>query len=96
MFFLGALYLQRVLRYDAVEVGLAFLPVALGIAALSLRSAAWLMMRFGSRQTLIAGLTLMAAGLLLFRGAPINADYLRDLLPVMVLLGVGAGLPSRH
>ena len=92
MFFLGALYLQRVLRYDAVEVGLAFLPVALGIAALSLRTAAWLMMRFGSRQTLIAGLTLMAAGLLLFRGAPTNADYLSDLLPVMVLLGVGAGL----
>ena len=49
MFFLGALYLQRVLRYDAVEVGLAFLPVALGIAALSLRFAAQLMMRFGSR-----------------------------------------------
>ncbi len=92
MFFLGALYLQRVLRYDAVEVGLAFLPVALGIAALSLRFAAWLMMRFGSRQTLIAGLILMAAGLVLFRGAPIDADYLTDLLPVMVLLGVGAGL----
>ncbi len=92
MFFLGALYLQRVLRYDAVEVGLAFLPVALGIAALSLQLAARLMMRFGSRQTLIAGLTLMAAGLLLFRGAPVNANYLSDLLPVMVLLGVGAGL----
>jgi EmrB/QacA subfamily drug resistance transporter len=92
MFFLGALYLQRVLRYDAVEVGLAFLPVALGIAALSLRFAAQLMMRFGSRPTLIAGLSLMAAGLVLFRGAPVNASYVSDLLPVMVLLGVGAGL----
>ena len=92
MFFLGALYLQRVLRYDAVEVGLAFLPVALGIAALSLRFAAQLMMRFGSRPTLIAGLVLVAAGLIVFRGAPVNASYVTDLLPAMLLLGVGAGL----
>ena len=61
MFFLGALYLQRVLRYDAIEVGLAFLPVALGIAALSLRFAAQLMTRFGAKPTLIAGLALVAA-----------------------------------
>ena len=92
MFFLGALYLQRVLRYDAVEVGLAFLPVALGIAALSLRAAARLMMRFGAKPTLIAGLALVAAGLIVFRRAPVNAGYVGDLLPAMVLLGVGAGL----
>jgi EmrB/QacA subfamily drug resistance transporter len=92
MFFLGALYLQRVLRYDAIEVGLAFLPVAVGIAALSLRLAAGLMMRFGSKPTLIAGLVLVAAGLVVFRRAPVNASYVVDLLPVMVLLGAGAGL----
>ena len=92
MFFLGALYLQRVLGYDAVEVGLAFLPVALGIAALSLRLAARLMMRFGAKTTLMAGLVLVAVALVLFRRSPVNADYLRDLLPVMVLMGVGAGL----
>ena len=92
MFFLGALYLQRVLRYDAIEVGLAFLPVALGIAALSLRLAAQLMMRFGAKPTLIGGLALVAAGLLVFRGAPANAAYVTDLLPAMLLLGVGAGL----
>jgi EmrB/QacA subfamily drug resistance transporter len=92
MFFLGALYLQRVLRYDAVEVGLAFLPVAVGIAALSLRLTARLMMRFGAKATLLAGLVLVAAGLVVFRRAPVNADYLTDLLPVMILLGVGAGL----
>jgi EmrB/QacA subfamily drug resistance transporter len=92
MFFLGALYLQRVLRYDAIEVGLAFLPVAVGIAALSLRLAARLMMRFGSKPTLIGGLILVAAGLVVFRRAPVNAGYAADLLPVMVLLGVGAGL----
>ena len=92
MFFLGALYLQRVLRYDAIEVGLAFLPVAVGIAALSLRLAAQLMMRFGAKPTLIGGLILVAAGLIVFRRAPVDAAYVTDLLPVMLLLGVGAGL----
>jgi fucose permease len=92
MFFLGALYLQRVLRYDAVEVGLAFLPVAIGIAALSLRVTAQFMMRFGAKPTLLVGLVLVAAGLVVFRSAPVNADYMTDILPVMVLLGVGAGL----
>jgi EmrB/QacA subfamily drug resistance transporter len=92
MFFLGALYLQRVLRYDAIEVGLAFLPVALGIAAMSLQVTARLMMRFGAKPTLIAGLALVAAGLVVFRGAPVNAGYVENLLPVMLLLGVGAGL----
>jgi len=92
VFFLGALYLQRVLRYDAIEVGLAFLPVAVGIAAMSLRLTAKLMMRFGAKATLIGGLALVAAGLIVFRGAPVNAGYAGDLLPGMVLLGVGAGL----
>jgi EmrB/QacA subfamily drug resistance transporter len=92
MFFLGALYMQRVLHYDALEVGLAFLPVALGIAAMSLGFAARLITRFGGRATLIPGLILVAAGLLWFRRAPVSADYLGDLLPAMVLIGIGAGL----
>ena len=92
MFFLGALYLQRVLHYDAIQVGLAFLPVALLIAVLSLGFAARLITRLGGRATLLAGLVLVAAGLILFRGAPVNATYLVNLLPAMVLLGTGAGL----
>jgi EmrB/QacA subfamily drug resistance transporter len=92
MFFLGALYLQRVLHYDAIEVGLAFLPVALGIAAMSLQVTARLMMRYGAKPTLMVGLALVAAGLVVFRGAPVNAAYVQNLLPVMLLLGVGAGL----
>jgi EmrB/QacA subfamily drug resistance transporter len=92
MFFLGALYLQRVLGYGALQVGLAFLPVALGIGTLSLGASARLMTRFGARATLVPGLALVAAGLALFQRAPIGADYATDLLPVMVLLGVGAGL----
>jgi EmrB/QacA subfamily drug resistance transporter len=92
MFFLGALYLQRVLGYDAIEVGLAFLPLTLIIGTLSLGFSARLNMRFGPRATLIPGLSLIAAGLALFSRVPVNADYLVDVLPVMILLGTGAGL----
>jgi EmrB/QacA subfamily drug resistance transporter len=92
MFFLGALQMQRVLGYDAIEVGLAFLPVALGIAVLSLGFAARLIMRFGAKPTLVAGAALAAASLILYRGVPVHAHYVSDLLPSMVLLGVGAGL----
>jgi EmrB/QacA subfamily drug resistance transporter len=92
MFFLGALYMQRLLHYDAVQVGLAFLPVALGIAAMSLGVSARLINRFGGRATLLPGLVLLAAGLALFSGAPVHARYVTDLLPAMVLLGIGAGL----
>ena len=92
MFFLGALYMQRVLHYDAIQVGLAFLPVALGIAAMSLGLAARLIMRFGAKATLLPGLVLVAIGLVLFRNAPIHAHYLADLLPTMILFGVGAGV----
>jgi EmrB/QacA subfamily drug resistance transporter len=92
MFFLGALYMQRVLHYDAIQVGLAFLPVALGIAVLSLGFSARLMTRFGARQTLLPGLILVALGLALFSRAPVNASYAVDLLPAMIVMGVGAGL----
>jgi EmrB/QacA subfamily drug resistance transporter len=92
MFFLGALYLQRVLGYSPLQVGLAFLPVALGIGLLSLGFSARLITRFGAPSTLLAGLALIALGLALFQGAPIQSDYLRDLLPMMLVLGVGAGL----
>jgi EmrB/QacA subfamily drug resistance transporter len=92
MFFLGAIYLQRVLGYDSLEVGLAFLPVATLIGILSLGFSARLNLRFGPRATLLPGLTLILAGLLYFSRSPVDADYLTDVLPAMVLLGLGAGL----
>ncbi len=92
VFFLGALYLQQVLGYDPLQVGLAFLPVALGIAGMSLGASAALIQRFGARVTMVPGLVLMAAGLLLFRGASQHAAYLSDLLPALLPLGIGAGL----
>ena len=92
MFFLGALYLQRVLGYGALEVGLAFLPVALLIGLLSLGFSARLTMRFGARAILLPGLALVVAGLALFARAPVDATYVTDVLPSMLLLGTGAGL----
>jgi MFS family permease len=92
MFFLGALYLQRVLGFDALEVGLAFLPVSLGIGVLSLGFSERLIMRYGPRATLLPGLVLIIAGLILFARAPVDASYWVDVLPSMLLLGIGAGV----
>jgi predicted MFS family arabinose efflux permease len=92
MFFLGAIYLQRVLGYDALQTGIAFLPVTLIIGTLSLRYAERLITRLGARGTLLPGLVLILAGLLLFTQAPVDGAYVVHVLPVMVLLGAGAGL----
>jgi hypothetical protein len=93
MFFLGSLYLERVLGYDAVEIGLAFLPVSVGIGALSLGLSPRLNMRFGPRRVLIPALFPIIAGLVLFAGVPAEgASYVTDILPSMILFGVGAGL----
>jgi EmrB/QacA subfamily drug resistance transporter len=92
MFFLGVLYLQGVLGYDAIETGLAFLPVSLGIGVLSLGFSARLTMRFGARPVLLAGLVLIVPGLALLARAPIDSNYVVDLLPSMLLFGIGAGL----
>ena len=91
-FFLGSLYLQRVLGYDAFEIGLAFLPVTILIGFLSLRYAEPLITRFGAHRTLVPGLALILAALALFTRAPVGGTYLEHVLPVMVLLGVGAAL----
>jgi MFS family permease len=92
MFFLGALYLQRVLGYNALEIGLAFLPATIVMGALSVRYSERLVMRFGARRTLIPGLVLIGVALVLFAGAPVDGDYVRHILPVMILLGFGAGV----
>ena len=92
MFFMGALYLQRVLGYDALHIGLAFLPATIVMGILSLRYSERLIMRFGARATLLPGMVLIAAGLALFTQAPVDGSYARDVLPVMLLLGLGIGV----
>jgi EmrB/QacA subfamily drug resistance transporter len=92
MFFMGALYLQRVLGYDALEIGLAFLPTTLVMGTLSIRYSDRLVMHFGARRLLVPGLALIGLGLLLFTRAPVDGSYAEHVLPVMVLLGLGAGI----
>ncbi len=92
MFFLGALYLQRVLGYDALEIGLAFLPATIIMGILSLRYSERVIMRFGARRALLPGMVLIAVGLVLFARAPVDGSYVRDVLPVMILLGFGIGV----
>jgi predicted MFS family arabinose efflux permease len=91
-FFLSALYLQLVLGYSPLEVGLAFLPTTLIMATFSLGLSARIVMRFGLRAPLAVGLALAALGLLLFARAPVDGGFAVDVLPSMVLLGCGAGL----
>ena len=91
-FFLSALYLQLVLGYSPLEVGLAFLPGNLVMGALSIGLSARLVLRFGIRPPLAVGLTLAAVGLLLFARAPVDGNFVVDVLPAMVLLGLGAGM----
>ena len=91
MFFLGSLYFQRVLGYDPLGVGLTFLPFSLTIATMSVASGP-LITRLGARAVLLPSLVLMGAGLLFFSRVPYDADYVLDVLPAILPLGVGFGL----
>jgi hypothetical protein len=91
-FFLSALYLQLVLGYSPLQVGLAFLPANLIMGAFSIGLSAKLVMRFGIRPPLATGLLLAAFGLVLFARAPVGGSFVVDVLPSMVLLGFGAGM----
>jgi len=90
--FLTAIYLQRVLGYNSLSTGLAFLPTPVVIGAVSLLLSARLTARFGGRTVLRAGLVLVAAGLALLGRAPLVAGYLVDVAPALALVGVGMGL----
>jgi MFS family permease len=90
--FMFALYLQRVLGYRPAQVGAAFLPIAGAIGALSLLLSPRLNSRFGPRAVLLVGLALIATGLGLLSRVPAHATFVADLLPVVLLLGAGAGL----
>lgn len=91
-FFISALYMQLVLEYTPLQVGLAFLPANLIMAAFSLGLSARLVMRFGLRLPLAAGLGLAAAGLALFAAAPVDGSFILHVMPGMLLLGLGAGM----
>jgi MFS family permease len=92
VFFLGSLYLQRVLGYSALGIGLAFVPTTLLMGGLSLRYTERLVTRFGARATLRPGLVLIALGMVWFARAPVHASYPVDVMPAMVMIGIGCGI----
>ncbi|MGW3773161.1 MFS transporter [Actinomadura verrucosospora] len=90
-----ALYMQQVLGYSALGTGLAMLPAAVSIGAVSLLASARLSNRFGERFVLVAGLVLLIGAMAWLTTVPVDADYVTDLLPVFVLIaGGGLVLPS--
>jgi EmrB/QacA subfamily drug resistance transporter len=91
-FFISALYMQLVLGYSPMQVGLAYLPANLIMAAFSLGLSARLVMGFGIRLPLLTGLLLAALGLAWFAQAPVDGVFGLDVLPSMILLGIGAGM----
>ncbi|HEX4215189.1 MAG TPA: MFS transporter [Candidatus Dormibacteraeota bacterium] len=90
-FFIGALYLRLVLGYGPLQIGLAFMPVAVTMAVVSFRVSAQVNTRFGARPVLIVGLVMVTAGLAVFGRGPADG-YLVNVLPSMLLLGIGGGL----
>ena len=92
MFFLGALYLQRIEGYDPLQVGLAFLPSTVVMGTMSLRVSGPLVMRFGAKLTLIASLVSIGVGLLLFSLTPVDATFVTQIMPATIFIGIGAGL----
>jgi EmrB/QacA subfamily drug resistance transporter len=91
-FFMNSLYMQRVLGLNPLQIGFAFLPVAVTIGVLSVGLSARLTTRFGARRVLLPALILVGTGLALYMRLPVRSNYFVDLLPGMLLLGVGAGL----
>ncbi len=91
-FFFAAQYLGLVLGYDPLQVGLAFLPANIIMGAFSLGLSARLVMRYGTRIPIAVGMGLVTAGLLLFARAPVDANFWVDVLPAMIILGVGVGM----
>jgi EmrB/QacA subfamily drug resistance transporter len=90
-FFLGSLYLERVLGYDAIETGLAFMPLTAAIGVMSVGLSARAMQRFGTLRTLTVGLATISAGLLVLAGSGVHASYFPGLFFAFLLIGLGAG-----
>jgi EmrB/QacA subfamily drug resistance transporter len=92
LFFLSALYLQLVLGYSPLEVGLGFLPATIvwGLSSIALSDR--LVMRFGIKLPVIAGLLVFVLALVLFARAPADGNFTLDVLPAMLLFGLGGGI----
>lgn len=91
MFFMGALFLERVLGYDPLQIGLAFLPMTVIMGTISLKFSEPLIMRFGPKKILLPSMLLIATGLGLMAQISVNANYVTDILPAFAIMGLGIG-----
>ena len=91
MFYFVSLYLQQVLRYEPLEAGLAYLPLAATIIV-SAGAASRLVARFGLRPVLGVGLLAVAGGLAWFAQVSADGRYVVDVLPASILTALGLGL----
>lgn len=94
VFFFGALYLERVLHYDPLRTGIAFLPLTLAMATMSLGITSRLLARFGAMKLIVPGIIAVIAGLLLLEQSGTHAVYATSILPSFLLLGVGMSITS--
>ncbi|HWK26839.1 MAG TPA: MFS transporter [Solirubrobacter sp.] len=88
---LGTLYIEHVLGYGAWDTGLAFLPMTLTVAALSLGATARVMARLGPERTVVLGMGFVVAALLWLTQAGPHATYATELFPPYALMGLGMG-----
>jgi MFS family permease len=91
-FFFSALYLQLVLEYTPLEVGLAYLPGTVLWGASSLLLSDRLVMRYGIKKPLLGGLGLMTVALILLARTPVDGNWAIDILPATLAAGLGAGI----
>jgi EmrB/QacA subfamily drug resistance transporter len=91
-FFFSALYLQLILGYSPLEVGLAFLPSTLVWGASSLWLSDKLIMRLGIKTPMLIGFSLFVIGLLLYARVPVDGNYFMDVFPGMIVMGFAGGI----
>jgi EmrB/QacA subfamily drug resistance transporter len=94
VFFFGALYLERVLGYGPLKTGVAFLPMSLAMAVMSLGATSRLLIRFGPMKLLVPGLSMVTLGMVLLAHTSIDSSYVGALLPALLLLGVGMSISA--
>jgi EmrB/QacA subfamily drug resistance transporter len=90
--FLGSLLMQQVLGYSATQTGVSWLATSVTAFLASAVTGARLVARFGVRRLLVAGLSLLAIGVLWLTRVPADANYVTDLLPALLLAGAAIGL----
>jgi EmrB/QacA subfamily drug resistance transporter len=88
--FLLSLYVQQVLGYTPLEAGVAYLPLAVGVAAAT-GLANKIVPRVGPRLLALGGLAIAAVGIARMGQAPVDGTYYIDVLPAMIVIGLGAG-----